>query len=355
MTRDYATALPDLQATFAAWLRERSPGDRIVVFCHFDADGLAAGALFERGLHQLGLSNVEIVPSGRGESAFSDAARSRLAGYSPDALIITDLGVSAAGVLVGMPTLYVDHHQPSGLPRDGTVITGYGLDPVPCSAWLAYDLLAPVTDLHNARWVAAVGVISDLGDKAPWPLLPEARKDYTAAALKDAVVLTNAARRAAAFDVERPLTLLRQADGPRPFRDDARLAAYRAEVNLAVQQARRAAPVFSLTRPFALVTLHSPCQIHPLIAQQWRGRLRKFAAIAANTGYLPGRVAFSARTARSDLNLPQRFQAVDLGEWNGTFGHGHDQASGGHLPPEAFNRLLDALGFPASAHVPDQP
>ena len=28
-------------------------------------------------------------------------------------------------------------------------------------------------------------------------------------------------------------------------------------------------------------------------------------------------------------------------------------ASGGNLPPVAFNRLLDALGFPAEAHVPE--
>jgi single-stranded-DNA-specific exonuclease len=96
----------------------------------------------------------------------------------------------------------------------------------------------------------------------------------------------------------------------------------------------------------------SPCQVHPLIAQQWRGRLPEYAVIGANTAYRPGLVAFSTRTARRDLKLPELYQAIDLGpEHADSFGHGHDQASGGHLPPEAFNRLLDALGFPPEAHV----
>ena len=63
-------------------------------------------------------------------------------------------------------------------------------------------------------------------------------------------------------------------------------------------------------------------------------------------------VAFSTRTARRDLVLPEIFQAIDVGdEYADDFGHGHDAASGGHLPPPIFNDLLDALGFPDEAHV----
>jgi single-stranded-DNA-specific exonuclease len=49
----------------------------LVIFCHFDADGLAAGALLARGLARLGYSAVTLVPSERGESAFADGARAR--------------------------------------------------------------------------------------------------------------------------------------------------------------------------------------------------------------------------------------------------------------------------------------
>jgi single-stranded-DNA-specific exonuclease len=348
------TAMTGARDVFREWIDARNRASRIVVFCHFDADGLAAGALFGRALPRLGFADVRVVPSGRGESAFSDSARRRIAALEPAALIVTDLGVNRLGVLPGLPTLYVDHHRPEGDPADAAVISGYGWDPIPTSAWLAYELLRPLAPVDDLLWIAAVGTLSDLGDAAPWPELQDAKKRFTAKWLKEAVVLVNAARRASAFDVETPLALLLEAEHPRALTDDEqrgtdRLRAYRAEVNAELKQARRAAPTFAIGQPWALVRLHSACQIHPLIAQQWRGRLRDHAVIAANSGYLPGTIVFSTRTARPDLNLPALFQAVDLGEYNGTFGFGHDRASGGHLPPHAFERLLTALGF----HAPD--
>jgi single-stranded-DNA-specific exonuclease len=360
--RPAADRLPAAREAFRAWLAAREPEKRLVVFCHLDADGLAAGALFGRALPRLGFTDVLVVPSRRAESAFfSPEAQERLAALEPAALVVADLGVHRAGVLDGVPTLYVDHHRPEGTP-EGTVISGYGWEPTPCTAWLAFDLLSAGTDslsrpggMDDLLWIAAVGVLSDLGDRAPWPRLAEAKKRYTAKWLKEAVALTNAARRATPCDAATPLRLLLEGDGPKALNEgpgSEMLWMYRAQVNEELSAARKAAPVFSATAPFALVRVHSPCQVHPLIAQQWRGRLPKYAVIAANTGYEPGLVAFSTRTARADLSLPEVLQAVDLGpEHRDRFGFGHDAAAGGHLPPEAFDRLLDALGFSPEAHV----
>ena len=346
------------------WLDALPRSARVVVFCHFDADGLAAGAVAGRALPRLGFTDVRVVPSGKGESAFGDPARARLTALRPDALVVTDLGVNAAGVLPGVPTLYVDHHQPAGAPEAPAVVaSGYGWDPVPNSSWLMWELLAPLAEAAGAPaddllWVAAVGTVSDLGEKAPWPRLAEVRKRYTAKWLKEAVSLVNAARRASAFDVGTALGLLMTADHPRAVSEDegagaARLRAYRAEVNAALAEARKRAPVFAAGgSPWALVPAPSPCQIHPLIAQQWRGRLPKHAVMGANPRYVPDLVAFSCRTSRVELNLPVLLRgAVDLGSWNAHFGNGHDQASGGHLPPAEFGRLLAALGFDARARA----
>lgn len=238
------------------------------------------------------------------------------------------------------------------------MISGYGWSPIPNSAWMAYELLAPLAAIGDLDWIAAVGTLSDLGDQAPWAELPSVKKRYTAKALKEAVALVNAARRARAFDTGTPLELLMEAGHPKTVAADpergARLRAYRAEVKLALDEARKRAPVFAVGGPFAMIELHSACQIHPLVAQQWRSRLPKYAVIAANSGYLPGIVAFSARTARTDLDLPRLLRAVDVGAGAGatkSFGYGHDQASGGQLPPEAFARLLDALGFDGRARL----
>jgi single-stranded-DNA-specific exonuclease len=273
------TAMADAREVFQEWIGARDQAGRIVVFCHFDADGLAAGALFGRALPRLGFADVRVVPSGRGESAFSDGARRRIAALEPASLIVTDLGVNRLGVLSGLPTLYVDHHRPEGEPAGAAVVSGYEWDPIPTSAWLAYDLLRPLAQVDDLLWIAAVGTLSDLGDAAPWPQLQDAKQRFTAKWLKEAVVLVNAARRASAFDVETPLTLLLGAEHPRALAQDEqrgaeRLRAYRAEVNAELKQARRAAPVFAVGQPWALVRLHSACQIHPLIAQQWRACLR---------------------------------------------------------------------------------
>ncbi|HEX6041186.1 hypothetical protein [Longimicrobium sp.] len=350
-------ALRSARERTAAFLRGLDPDGRIVVFCHFDADGLGAGALFGRGLLRMGFRDVRVVFSERGENAFSEGARSRLAALEPAALVVTDLGVQSAGVLPGVPTLYVDHHRPEGEPADATVVLGYGWEPIPASAWLAYELLAPLADVSDLDWIAAVGTLSDLGDKAPWDALPGIRKRWTAKWLREAVSLVNAARRASAFDIATPLRMLMEADGPRAISEDdalgaGRLRAYRAEVQEELAIARKQAPLFSADQPWALVPLDSGCQIHPLIAQQWRTRLPKFAVIAANRGYLPGVVAFSARTSRKDLVLPTLLRAPDIGaDDEASFGRGHDQASGGHLPVPQFNRLTTALGFDHRAHV----
>ncbi len=122
----------------------------------------------------------------------------------------------------------------------------------------------------------------------------------------------------------------------------------REQVKAEMEEAKKAAPVFAGN--IALIRIHSPCQIHPLIAQIWRGRLPKYLVIAANDGYLPGRVNFSARSAPG-ISALDILKSVKLSEGEGSFGNGHDQASGGSLPIHRWNELLTALGFPDTVHA----
>jgi single-stranded-DNA-specific exonuclease len=69
--------------------------------------------------------------------------------------------------------------------------------------------------------------------------------------------------------------------------------------------------------------------------------------IAANDGYLPGRVNFAMRTA-STTDLLAFLRGLGLGEVEGEFANGHPAATGGSVPPAEFARLLRALGFPDS-------
>lgn len=92
-------AYPQFVAPFRAFLNQIPPGGRVLVYCHFDADGLAAGALFGRGLPRINATwQVEVLPSGKGENAFlTPSVRERLLTEKPAALIVTDLGYLPEG------------------------------------------------------------------------------------------------------------------------------------------------------------------------------------------------------------------------------------------------------------------
>jgi single-stranded-DNA-specific exonuclease len=64
--------------------------------------------------------------------------------------------------------------------------------------------------------------------------------------------------------------------------------------------------------------------------------------LAANDGYLPGRVDFAVRGGTASLPATLRAALRDVG---GDVAHGHDRASGGSLGAADFERLLTAFGL----------
>ena len=130
--------------------------------------------------------------------------------------------------------------------------------------------------------------------------------------------------------------------------DAVALQAAKAEVRAAMDEAKRVAPL--VVGDVALIELNSACQIHPLIAQQWRGRLRDKIVIAANRGYRPGWVHFAARSA-TGRNLIAFLAEHRPANADGRYGNGHTQATGGALRAADWNGFVNGLGMP-QAQVP---
>lgn len=317
----------------------------VLVLCHNDADGLSAGALFARAFAAAGWqASIRVV--GRGEGAWSDEMRAELAGAPAGGVVVTDLGVQPDLPMPGVPTIVVDHHIPGDPPVGAAVITGYGMDPVPTSSLLAYWCAAALADPADWLWIAAVGLIGDMAEDAGFPEMAEARR-YGITALRDAASLVNAPRRTAAGDASPALALLMQADAPQEITKGARpeaaaLRAAKAEVKAELDAARRVAP--KLRGEMALIRFSSPTQIHPLIAQQWRGRLKDQVVLAANTGYRPGWVHFAVRGGRG-RDLVAFLAAHRPPGADGAYGNGHRQATGGALRPADWNVFVRGLGF----------
>ena len=352
MTLDAApdpTPTPEAaRAAFAAFLAPLPHTARLAALHDSDADGVSAGVLWQRGLERLGFSQLTRLLPGRERSAWSAASRELVREAAPDRLFVLDLGSQPEPILPNVPTCFLDHHRPGpGVPPGDTLVSAYAWDPIPTTSLLVWDVLAGQTDMADLDWIAALGLLGDLGDAAPFPLLAEAKKRHTARYLKEAVALINAARRASQHNPEAAVRALLAHADPKslvlsPSADVQALRDARAEVKAALEDAKKAAPVFS--GPVALIRASSPCQIHPLVAQIWRTRLPKFIVLAANDAYLPGRVNFSARAAKG-VNVLEFLRSVPLPPGDGNFGQGHDQASGGSLPVARWNALLAALGF----------
>jgi single-stranded DNA-specific DHH superfamily exonuclease len=341
---EFAAAL----AAFRGFLLGLDPNAPTVVLCHSDADGVAAGAILYRTLQRLRFSSLSILVTGKGASAYTPQTKLRVAAAHPVALFVLDLGCLQEPVLPGVPTCFIDHHRPLGVPPGGVLISSYTWQPIPNAALLVYWLCSEVTPSEDMLWVAAIGTMSDLGYKAPFAVISQAKKIYKAKWLREATTLVNAGRRSATGDAETALRAILTAQHPRDIAEGAsaearQLAEYRREVNAALAEAKRYAPKFS--GQVALVRVHSPYQVHPLVAQIWRTRLPKYMVLVGNEGYVPNYVAFSMRTA-SEVNLLDVLSGVEVDVAEGHFGYGHDQASGGLLPTASWNKLLQHLRFP---------
>jgi single-stranded-DNA-specific exonuclease len=336
------------EAAFKSFVVRTPRASRAVALHDSDADGVTAGVVWQRAFERLGYGHVSRLAPDRERNAWTPANRARVQAARPDALFVLDLGSQPEPVAEGVPTCFIDHHRPGGVGAGDTLISAYRWKPIPNTSLMVWSLCGALTELADLDWVAAVGTISDLGERAPFPMLEEAKRKYKAKYLKEATTLINAARRAARYDPEAAARALLNHDGPRALVEStsaevAQLREARAEVRAEMNEAKKVAPVFS--GPVALVSINSPCQIHPLIAQSWRTRLPKFIVICANAGYLPGRVNFSARTS-SGASVLDFLRGIELSEGEGSYAQGHDQASGGSLPVARWNELLAKLGFP---------
>ncbi len=357
---DLATLQADAAIRFAAFLDALPAGraSRIHILCDSDCDGLPAGALLVRALTLAGYTQVSIEAKRKGESAWNPEVLERLAGREPQALFVLDLGSRGDAMLAGVPTLLIDHHLPGGIPPGAVLITGYGTEPTPTTGLLVYWCVRGIlTEEQRAPllWLAALSILSDLGDKAPFEELAEARKTWPTGPMRDAVTLLNAPRRTASADASEALAALLGAESPKQISSGALpqtagLRAAKEEVAIALALAKKAAPKFSrkyrdtLGADLVALRMDTPCQVHPLVAQTWRGRFKDSIVMGVNFGFRPGYVHFSARGPKG-VNVIQFLREHAPAGADQGYGNGHDQASGGAVPVASWNDFATDLGF----------
>jgi len=323
----------------------------VVVASHNDADGLSGAVIVLRALAARGIA-AEPMPSRRGEHVHRDPMRGRIAALAPRALIVVDMGTRPGSILPGVPTLIVDHHDATGgVPPDALIVNGYDREPVASSSVLAYLVCRQVPGLERSAWLGAFGAVADLGSAAPFASLLGIEARGTA--WSKAVSLVNAARRAPEDDALTALRVLEEASGVQeiagvrtPGAD--RLQAYSAAVQGEVSRCARVAP--RMLGEAALIRVSSAAQVHPLVAARWSRRLAPAVVIAANDGFLSGRVNFAMRSS-SDVNLLAWLRDLPFTpSADAEYANGHPRATGGSLSRDEFERFVQVLRERAAKH-----
>lgn len=290
---------------------------------------------------------------GRGENPWTEAVQIEVRDRDCGGLIVADLGTRAGVIRPSTPTIIIDHHVPLGFPAHATVVSGYGVEPAPTSGLLAWWCAQEFADVDDMLWLVALSIIGDMGEKSGFEELALARKRYGVGALREAVSLLNAARRAGSGNAQPAFDLLLKAQGPKDvtsgkFEETKFLLCARDEVNAAFEAAKRVAP--KGRGKVAIIRLDTPCQVHPLVAQIWRKRLKNQIVLVANTGYRKGWVHFAVRSA-TGVNLIQFLKEHAPAGADENYGSGHEQATGGALRHEAWNEFVSKIGFGPEMHI----
>ncbi len=315
----------------------------VVVASHNDVDGLAAAVIVLRALETRAVPAVPL-PAKRGEHVHHDGMRARIRALRPGSLIVLDMGSRAGPIVAGVPTLVIDHHVPSGIPDDTLLVNGFDREPVAPTSVLAYAVCRSLPGVAETAWIAALGAIADLGTAAPFaPLLGLTPRGKAWSA---AVSLLNAGRRAPEDDSMTALQVLHGAAGVEDIAGGHapgldRLHQYRRVVQAEVSRCSRVPP--RMLGDAALIRFSSGAQVHPLMATRWSRRLAPAVVIAANDGFVPGRVNFAVRNA-AGIDLLHWLRSVPFRPSPAAeYANGHPRATGGSLPAEEFETFVRAL------------
>ncbi|KAK7421115.1 hypothetical protein QQZ08_010119 [Neonectria magnoliae] len=349
-----------------------SAGQRTLIIPDKDADGLTSGVILKRTLVLLGLNKelISVYLPQKGHNVHDESSRAAMASFKPAFIFVLDQGSRQSPALIDEPhkALVIDHHHAleDDHPEKALHVTACNCPPVATSSLLTYLICR---DLHpdverTCDWLCVMGTHGDLGNTIKWePPFPDMKvtlKTYTKKAINDAVSLINAPRRTASYNVSTAWKALTDASSPKELLGNKNLLAARAQVNAEVERCTHAAPKFSSDGKVAVFRINSAAQVHPVIATRWAGHLSSAkleVVLVANDGYLPDKVNFSCRVPRCakakdpPVNIIEILEEVASRATNSTmrerlgesFARGHKEASGGIVPREEFEELMEVL------------
>lgn len=161
---------------FRQFIEGIKKNDRIALLHHTDADGVCSAAITVKALKKLGKPSPILLHQGSGETSLTDKTIKKLKQLKANKLIAVDLSLDQNPSTVKKTekfssVLVLDHHKIySDLNSGKTVmIKSQMLSSVDGSLYpaskLCFDLFSGLTELDEAEWIVAVGIIGDNGTR----------------------------------------------------------------------------------------------------------------------------------------------------------------------------------------------
>jgi len=155
---------------FKSFIASITPRDRVAVVHHTDADGICSGFICAEALERLGYKPVLV--EARAVRELNTSLAKKLKQYEITKTVCTDLVLDQFITTVERISefcdlLIIDHHPRRSDVASKSVIvikqTDLGIDKYYPASKLAYDLFSEVADIKDLDWVAACGVVGDVG------------------------------------------------------------------------------------------------------------------------------------------------------------------------------------------------
>ncbi|MBN2584761.1 MAG: hypothetical protein JXL80_16985 [Planctomycetes bacterium] len=327
---------------------DQAAGRPMAVACRDDAAGLAAAEMARRWFAERGQGPITILTPGKAELLTGARLAERVRGTGARALLALDLGAGDECVAADCPTLQIDVHRHAP-DLKAPIIEPPSPDAARPAGVVLYDLLQRLGPVTGLEWLAAIA--AEAGHpKAALPAPQEAGKSYARTALREVQVLLNSGCRDREQAVGPALVLLARSDGPEDFlagesSELERLRMARTAVMQAVAQWSHHRPYFMWR--VALVPMASASRIEDILAAMWARQLANYMIVAANSGYVVGKVHVVARSDSPKRDLLRLLDKTAPTELERPFAVGRPDYVEAVLPTDAWERMLAGMRFRA--------
>ncbi|MBT9583084.1 hypothetical protein IV102_07035 [bacterium] len=296
------------------------PGPALAVH-DFDADGLCSAALWKLATQ----GDLLVAPSRQMLPALES---------DPAVVYLLDLSCPQEGFSWSSPTVVIDHHPPPDRLPSCLMLNTHDWKPPACTSLLTHWLYFGEQSPH--AWIAAAGALSDLGDKADFPLLQGSLKQWGLPKMRKLTSLINSAHRAEGDCRPAIDALLEHGDPHSLLSSNHPGVVYLREcqdrVRRRLNHARSAHPQFFGN--LAVVQFASDCPVQSIVAQIWRTKLPAYIVLVANR-----------RTDRPVVQLSARskapLHAIQLLQQRGLTVKGHPGSAGAVLSPDQWELFLE--------------